>query len=91
MEVQAIMMSGRPSALYMQPETVRLIHALRAFREGSGLPVYFTLDAGPNLHVLCEGKHAHRVEAWLKAAAPDADLLHNRPGPGAQLSDEHLL
>lgn len=91
MEVQAIMMSGRPSALYMQPETIGLIHALRAFRESSGLPVYFTLDAGPNLHVLCEGCNAHRVEAWLRKLAPAADLLHNRPGPGTLLSDAHLI
>ena len=91
MEVQAIMMSGQPSALYMQPDTIRLIHALRHFREAAELPVYFTLDAGPNLHVLCEGKHAHRVEAWLKKLAPTAELLHNRPGPGTQLSDDHLI
>ncbi|MEE2828300.1 MAG: diphosphomevalonate decarboxylase [Myxococcota bacterium] len=91
MEVQAIMMSGRPSALYMQGDTVRLIHALRAFRDEAGVPVYFTLDAGPNLHVLCEGKHAPRVEAWLTEMAPRAELLHNRPGPGTQLLDEHLV
>lgn len=91
MEVQAIMMSGRPSAFYMQPDTVRLIHALRAFRQESGVPVYFTLDAGPNLHVLCEGSQARRVVAWLEEVAPRVELLHNRPGPGAQLSDEHLI
>jgi diphosphomevalonate decarboxylase len=85
------MMSGRPSALYMEADTIRLIHALRAFRESSGVAVYFTLDAGPNLHVLCEGRDAHRVEAWLRKVAPVAELLHNRPGSGTLLSDAHLI
>ena len=91
MEVQAIMMSGRPSAFYMEPDTVRLIHALRSFREEGGVPVYFTLDAGPNLHVLCEGHEAQRVVSWLGDVAPGAELLHNRAGPGTHLVDDHLL
>ena len=90
MEVQAIMMSGQPSALYLQPDTVRLIHAVRDWRE-EGLPVYFTLDAGPNLHVLCEGDRSHEVEARLRALAPTAELLINRPGPAARIVDETLI
>ncbi len=90
MEVQAIMMSGEPSALYLQPDTVRLVHAVRAWRD-EGLPVYFTLDAGPNLHVLCEGDRCHEVEARLRELAPTAQLLVNRPGPGARIVDEHLV
>jgi diphosphomevalonate decarboxylase len=90
MEVQAIMMSGRPSALYLQPGTVALIHALRSWRQ-DGLPVYFTLDAGPNLHVLCEGSHAAEVVRRLGVIAPRAELIHNRPGPGAELVDDHLF
>ncbi len=91
MEVQAIMMSGEPSALYLQGETIRLIHALRSWREDEGLPVWFTLDAGPNLHVLCEGSHALAVRRKLEAAAPRAELLENRPGPAATVHDDHLL
>ena len=89
MEVQAIMMSGRPSALYLQPGTVGLIHALRSWRQ-DGLPVYFTLDAGPNLHVLCEGAHAPEVVRRLGVVAPSVELIHNRPGPAAEVVDDHL-
>ncbi len=91
MEVQAIMMSGEPSALYLHGDTVRLIHLLRGWREEEGLPVWFTLDAGPNLHVLCEGRDALAVRRKLEAAAPRAELLENRPGPGATVHDGHLF
>jgi diphosphomevalonate decarboxylase len=39
--------------VYMEPETVRLIHAVQEWR-AQGAPVYFTLDAGPTVHLLCE-------------------------------------
>lgn len=89
MEVHALAMSGRPGVLYLQPLTVALIHELRAWREG-GLPVCFTLDAGPNLHVLCEGGVAADVLDRLRQVTPRIDLIHNRPGPGTRLIDEHL-
>lgn len=91
LEVQGIMMSGQPSALYMQPGTMRLLHAIRAWREEDGLPVYFTLDAGPNVHVLCEGKDAAAVRARIEALVPDYPILENRAGPPAHVHDAHLL
>jgi diphosphomevalonate decarboxylase len=90
LELHAIMMSGEPSALYIQGETIRLIHELQRWR-ADGLGVWFTLDAGPNLHVLCEGKDARTVKDLLAQAAPKAEILENRPGPGARVHDDHLL
>ena len=91
MEMHAIMISGQPSALYLQPGTVALMHAVRSWREHDGLPVYFTLDAGPNMHVLCESRHAPEVRARIEATLPRADILENRAGPGATLHDDHLF
>lgn len=90
LEVQGIMMSGQPSALYMQPETVALLHAIRGWR-ADGLPVYFTLDAGPNVHVLCEAEHAAAVLARIEGLLPGRKVLVNRPGPAARVHDGHLL
>ena len=91
MAVQAIMMSGQPSALYLQPATVSLIHAVRGWREEDRLPVYFTLDAGPNMHVLCESKHVAEVRRRIEKLVPRVEILENRPGPPAKLHDEHLF
>jgi diphosphomevalonate decarboxylase len=91
MEVQAIMMSGRPSALYLEPQTIQLIHQLRSWRDDDGVPVWFTLDAGPNLHVLCEGDVAYEVRERLEAVVPGAEILENRPGPATRIVDDHLL
>lgn len=91
LEVQGIMMSGQPSALYMQPGTMQLLHAIRSWRDDDGLPVYFTLDAGPNVHVLCEGKDAAAVRERIERLVPDLPILENRAGPPAHVHDAHLL
>ncbi len=91
MEVQGIMMSGQPSALYLQPGTVALMQAVRSWREEDGMPVYFTLDAGPNVHILCESKDAPELRRRIDKLAPRAEILENRPGPGARLHDDHLF
>jgi diphosphomevalonate decarboxylase len=91
LEVQGIMMSGQPSALYMQPGTMALLHAIRTWREEDGLPVFFTLDAGPNVHVLCEGKDAAAVRARIERLLPNLSILENRPGPPVRVHDAHLI
>jgi diphosphomevalonate decarboxylase len=90
LEVQGIMLSGQPSALYLAPMTVQLMQAVRRWR-GDGLPVYITLDAGPNLHVLCEGKHAPEVRRLITQEAGNVPVLENKPGPGVRLHDGHLI
>ncbi len=90
LEVQGIMMSGQPAALYMQPETVALLHRIRMWR-AEGLPVYFTLDAGPNVHVLCRGEDSAEVGHLLSEAAPGAEILENRPGPPVCVLEDHLI
>ncbi len=91
LEMHGIMMSGEPAALYMEAGTMTLLHAIRSWREDDGLGVYFTLDAGPNVHVLCEGKDADDVRGRIEGLTPDLPILENRAGPGVRVHDEHLL
>lgn len=88
--MHAVAMTSRPSLLYWSPETVRLMHAIRAWRD-EGLPAYFTIDAGANVHVLCEGAHAGAIGARLRAEPGVGDVIANRPGPGTRLVDGHLF
>ena len=87
--MHAVMMTSRPSLLYWAPETVEGLHAVRRWRE-EGLGVYATLDAGPNLHLLCMGRDAPEVARRAREAFPRATVLDNAPGEGARLVDRHL-
>jgi diphosphomevalonate decarboxylase len=50
--LHGMMMTSDPYYLLMRPNTLEIIERIFAFREKTGLPVSFTLDAGPNIHLL---------------------------------------
>lgn len=63
--LHALMMSSNPSYLLMHPNSLAIIDKVRAYRESSKHPVYFTLDAGPNVHLLYPGDIVHEVRAFV--------------------------
>jgi len=88
--MHAVAMTSQPSLLYWSPETVRVLQAVRAWRE-NGLEAYCTIDAGANVHVLCLGTDAARVAAALSTLLGVREVIANRPGPGTRLVTEHLF
>jgi diphosphomevalonate decarboxylase len=52
MSLHALMMASSPSYTLIRPNTLSMIERIRQYREESKLPVYFSLDAGPNIHLL---------------------------------------
>jgi len=88
LSLHAVALTSRPALLYWTGATVRLLHQVGAWR-AAGLPVYFTLDAGPNVHLLCEGSHAAELEAALSQLDYVEMILHNRPAGAARLVAEH--
>ncbi|MEO8962396.1 MAG: hypothetical protein ABI325_10965 [Ginsengibacter sp.] len=50
--LHAMMMTSHPYYLLMKPGTIDAIQKIVHFREETHTPVCFTLDAGPNVHVL---------------------------------------
>lgn len=52
LELHAMMLTATPNFILMRPNTLEIIHRIRDFRETSGVPICFTLDAGANVHVL---------------------------------------
>ena len=77
---------------YWSPETLTVIQAVQRWRT-EGVPVYFTLDAGPSVHLLCE---AHHLNELLSAAAPivsaiGAGTIISGPGRGAWVLDEDRI
>jgi diphosphomevalonate decarboxylase len=50
--LHALMMQSNPSYILMEPATISLIKKIRQYRKDTGIPAYFSLDAGPNIHLL---------------------------------------
>ena len=62
--MHAVMQTSRPPLLYWQSASVEVMHAVRAWR-AAGRAVAYTLDAGPNVHVLCPAAIAEATAAEL--------------------------
>lgn len=65
--LHALMMTSTPPYILMQPNTIALIQKIRQFRESEKTPLYFSLDAGPNLHLLYPDQAASVVQSFIKA------------------------
>lgn len=67
MDLHSLMMSSPDSFLLIEPATVSIIHAVRRFRKETGIPACFTLDAGPNVHLIYPMNHRDKVHSWIGA------------------------
>ena len=82
--MHGVMMSSRPPLYYWAPATMALILAAQAWR-AEGIPVYFTIDAGPNVHLICEAPAAEVVEMKARKLAGVRDVLSSKAGGPARL------
>ena len=89
--MHAVMMTGNPGLFYWQPGTLAIIQAVHAWRAQDGLQAYFTIDAGPNIHILCEEAELAAVQARLATLAAVQQVIVSRPGPAPFFLDTHLF
>lgn len=75
--LHALMMSGTPGYLLLEPESIRLIHAIRQLRKNTGWPICFTIDAGPNIHLLFPKSIEEKINNWCLTEIPNY-ILENR-------------
>jgi len=65
LNLHALMMSSNPGYILLKANTLKIIHRIRAFRELSCTPLCYTLDAGPNVHLLYHEKDKTEVEEFI--------------------------
>lgn len=66
LSMHATMLSSLPSVMYFLPESCAAMHKVWQLRK-EGLEVYFTMDAGPNLKILCLEKDRATLQKELPA------------------------
>jgi diphosphomevalonate decarboxylase len=84
LKMHAVALANDPPLLYWNAATVDCLHAIRRLR-ATGVPVFFTVDAGPQVKAICLPGARARVEAALRARPGVLDVLRSGLGPGAEL------
>ncbi len=82
--MHAVMMTSSPPLFYWQPASLRLMKEITEWRQ-HGLPVSYTLDAGPNVHVLCLEEEAGQVKRRLEEFPEVDEVRVSKPGGPAHL------
>jgi diphosphomevalonate decarboxylase len=85
--MHAVMQTSTPTLFYWQPATLGVMQAVRDWR-AQGLPVCYTIDAGPNVHVLCPAGAAVEVKRQLSALDGVREVLTATPGGPARMVEK---
>ena len=84
--MHATMIASRPGIMYWMPQTVEALHAIRDMR-GEGLPVWATIDAGPNVKALTQAGSAEQIADALRERLPGAAVSIRRSGAGVRVEE----
>ncbi|MBC7662086.1 MAG: diphosphomevalonate decarboxylase [Chitinophagaceae bacterium] len=85
LEMHAVMMTTRPPQFYLTTEAVAFIAAFRRARQDGLFEAYFTIDAGPNVHIIHEASETSALTTWTAEHYPTLQLLQDRVGEGPRL------
>jgi len=82
--MHAVMMTSNPPLFYWEPASLTIMKSVRRWRS-EGLKVCYTLDAGPNVHVICAPDAADEAAALLSSLPGVREVLRSEPAAGASL------
>ncbi|HAW52365.1 MAG TPA: diphosphomevalonate decarboxylase [Flavobacteriales bacterium] len=84
--LHGMMMTSDPYYILMKPNTLSVIEKIWEFRREKNIPVFFTLDAGANVHVIYPSEHTKVVSEYIRenllVYCENASYLCDRMGTG---------
>ncbi len=89
-DLHLMAMSSVPPVFYWNEGTIAVIRAVQEWR-GSGRKAFFTIDAGPNVHIICLKKDLEKIDREVKKLKNVAFTIKNQPGIGTRLTNKHLF
>lgn len=89
LKMHATMLTAKPAIVYWQPKTVELIHLVEQIRE-NGMQAYHTMDAGPQVKIMCLEKDAQKIKK-LAMETGIQKTIEARPGDAARITEKHLF
>ena len=82
------MLTSDPWYVLLKPNTFKVIEKIRDFREQSNIPVVFTIDAGPNVHVLYPEEVKDKVRLFINNElvlfCSEGKIIHDKQGGGPE-------
>ncbi|MGB3159629.1 MAG: diphosphomevalonate decarboxylase [Carnobacterium sp.] len=87
MKMHGTMLGANPPLSYWEPDSVVAMQLVRQLRQ-EGLPCYFTMDAGPNVKVLCRLTDSDKIKKRFETHFDSDQLIIAKPGEGLKVLSE---
>jgi diphosphomevalonate decarboxylase len=89
-DLHLITMSSHPPIFYWSPGSLAVLRAVRELRQ-EGLAAWATMDAGANIHVICDADSEDEVAERLEDLPAVGFVIRDGIGPGPEQDEEHLF
>lgn len=86
LKMHSVMWSSSPPIVYWNSATLSCMETIRSLQT-DGVPVFFTIDAGPQVKAICLPEAVATVRAALQKTAGVINTMHSSLGPGARPSE----
>jgi diphosphomevalonate decarboxylase len=91
--LHGMMMASKPGYTLMEPNTLEILQRIKQFREQTNAKVCFTLDAGPNVHLLYPATDALKVKNFidkeLEKYCSNQQVIDDKMGTGPKRIFDH--
>ncbi len=87
LKMHALNLSAHPPFNYWTPETIKAMQKVEDLR-AQGYPVYLTMDAGPNVKLICKASQMEELKNILLQDYHADQLVLAKPGPGLQVLED---
>ena len=90
LKMHALMMTTKPSIIYWNKTTIEIIQSVISWRN-DGLESYFTIDAGPQVKIICLEKDVSKIIKICEKIEGIEDITVTKPGEGTRITGKHLF
>jgi diphosphomevalonate decarboxylase len=85
LEMHAVAMTGEPGVCYLSADTQKFVAWVRSERQAGRLNAWFTIDAGPNVHLICTSADSPYVIQSVKNHWTNVRVIADQVGSGPTL------
>ena len=87
MRMHALTLSAEPPFTYLTGKTLRVIQMVHHLR-AAGLECYYTIDAGPNVKIICQKSDCQLIKRYLSKFFSARRIIISGPGAGVKILKE---
>lgn len=84
LKMHALNLSAHPHFNYFKPTSLAIMQEVERIRKEEHIPCYYTLDAGPNVKILCMQTDAPAIQQILTSKFDQVKFEFAKPGKGVR-------